>query len=378
MQNKTEPSIRNAVAIREAFASVCGRGELLLLVTPYVRFESTFLRLDADAVHVQATMSREDAQYGLRSSDLRMRFPFGHQFFEAPTALKGVGLVRGRQSLALALPDVMNVDDYRASYRVERVGRLVATFSSRSYDLLLGTVVNISTSGIRLFAQRDLEEGEVRVDDLIHLSVTVTPDIALNCKAKVRYLKDRILGLEFRPRPDGELLDRFARWVFQKQAEEQILLAGRGDAEAGAAPAEARPGPGAPAVVLVSGDADLEARLRGPLREAGELRRVPPSLQAMKDLAAAGRSLAVFHVQGLGMDDRKRIRTLAEALGGKLPVLLLGTGEVEGAGLFELGNEVKAVAVYSLGPAVSGFLPRLLQGILRKHFGREEPGAQLV
>ncbi|HLO66049.1 MAG TPA: PilZ domain-containing protein [Holophaga sp.] len=375
MQNKTEPSIRNSVAIKEALRTVCEKGELLLLVTPYVRFESHFMRLDADQVHVAATMSREDAQYGLRSPDLRIRFPYGHQFFEAPTKLKGVGLVRGRQSLALSLPEIMNVDDYRASYRVERVGRLVASFNSRRYDLLMATVMNISTSGIRIFAQRDFEEGDVQVDDVIHIAVTVTPEININCKAKVRYVKDRVLGLEFRPRPDGELLDHFSRWVFQKQEEERILQGGRGDADASDAQAEAGPRAEGPSLVLVSSDPALEARLREPLKDLPAFHRVGPTVQALKDLAAAGRSLVVLHVPSITMDDRKRLRTLAETLGSRIPVLLLGTGEVDGAALFELGNEVKAVAVYSLGPTVSGFFPRLLQGILRKHFGEEPAGS---
>jgi hypothetical protein len=365
MQTKIETTIRNAVAIREAFRHVCDKGEMLLLVTPYMRFESNFLRLDAEAVHVAALMSREEALYGLRSPDLRMRFPFGHQFFEAATQLQGVGLVRGRQSLSLAMPTIMKVDDYRSSYRVERVGRIMATFSSRNYDLLVGNVVNISTSGVRLYSQRELEAGELQVEDTIHVSITVTPEIVLNCKAKVRYVKDRILGLEFRPRPEGDLLDVFARWVFQKQEEELILQAGRGETVAGGAPAAPRAD--APAMVLVSGDAELETRLKDLLKDLPPLERVPPSLQAVKDLSATDHTLVLFHVQSLSMDDRKRLRVFTEALGGKVPFVLLGT-DVEAGPLFEQGNELKAVSVYTLGSTSTGFFPRLIQGILRKHF----------
>ncbi|WP_316411627.1 PilZ domain-containing protein [Mesoterricola silvestris] len=346
--------------------NVCEKGELLLLVTPYLRLESNFLRLDQDAVHVTALMSREEATFGLRSPDLRMRFPYGHQFFEAPTRAKGVGMTRGRQSLALALPTVMNKDDYRGAHRVDRVGRLVATFSSRKYDLLVANVVNLSTSGVRIFAQRDFEEGEVMVDDTVHIALTVSPEIVINSKAKVRYAKDRILGLEFRPRPEGALLDAFARWVFQKQEEELILQGGRGEAEEERQGAAVR-AEGPPALTLVSGDAGLEARLKEILKDLPALERVAPGTQAMKDLAASPRGLVLFHVAGLGMDDRKRVRILLEALGGRVPFVLLGTGVDNGA-LFELGSELKAVSVYALGPTSSGLLPRLIQGILRKHF----------
>jgi len=371
MLNKVDTSIRNSVAIREGLRHVCEKGELLLLVTPYVRFESNFLRLEQDAVHVAALMSREDALFGLRNPDLRMRFPFGHQFFEAATKLQGVGLVRGRQSLSLAIPTVMNVDDYRSSFRVERVGRMMATFSSRKYDLLLANVVNISTSGVRIFSQRDFEDGEVMVDDVIHIAITVTSEININCKAKVRYVKERILGLEFRPRPDGDLLDLFARWVFQKQEEEFILHSGRGEAQESAAPGAPRAE--APALVLVSSDAELEGRLKDVLKDLPPLQRVPPNTQSMKDLASSSRTLVLFHIASLAMDDRKRVKVLLETLAGRVPFVLLGT-DVDNGALFELGNELKAVSVYALGSTSTGFFPRLLQGIMRKHFNPEPAG----
>jgi len=363
----TESSIRNPIAIREALRHVCERGELLLLVTPYIRFESNFLRLEQDAVHVSALMSREDAMFGLRSPDLRIRFPFGHQFFEAPTRLLGIGLAGGRQSLSLSLPKVMNVDDYRASYRVERVGRLTATFSSRKFELLMANVVNISTSGVRIFSHREFEYNEVLVDDLIHIAISITPELNLNCKAKVRFVKDRILGLEFRPRPDGDLLDVFARWVFQKQEEEVVFQATRGEVEARekAEPGVARPE--APGLVLVGGDGGLESRLRDLLKDLATLHRVPATTQAMKDLAAAGRTLALYHVVGMSMDERKRMKILLETLSGRVPFVLLAT-DVESGALFELGNEVKATSVYVLGATATSFFPRLLGGILRKHF----------
>ena len=369
MSNLTESSIRNPIAIREALRHVCERGELLLLVTPYIRFESNFLRLEQDAVHVSALMSREDAMFGLRSPDLRIRFPFGHQFFEAPTRLLGIGLARGRQSLSLSLPKVMNVDDYRASYRVERVGRLGATFSSRKFELLMANVVNISTSGVRIFAHRDFEYNEILVDDLIHIAISITPELNLNCQAKVRFVKDRILGLEFRPRPDGDLLDAFARWVFQKQEEELVLSVGRTRNEEGEAPGpEAAPQPEVQTMVLVSSSEPLELRLREMLKDFTTLSRVPPSTQAMKDLAGRTSTLVLFHAAGLSFEERKRMRILLDALGGKVPFVLLGT-DVDSGALFELGNELKAVNAYQLGPTSTGFFPRLLRGILRKLFG---------
>jgi hypothetical protein len=87
----------------------------------------------------------------------------------------------------------------------------------------------------------------------------------------------------------------------------------------------------------------------------------------MKDLASAGRTLALYHVVGMSMEERKRMKILLETLAGKVPFVLLAT-DVESGALFELGNEVKATSVYVLGATATSFFPRLLGGILRKHF----------
>jgi hypothetical protein len=57
-----------------------------------------------------------------------------------------------------------------------------------------------------------------------------------------------------------------------------------------------------------------------------------------------------------------------EMLGGRVPFMLLGTVP-DGAQLFDLGNELKAAAVYDLGSRPGPFFQRLVQGILRRHAG---------
>ncbi len=66
--------IRNAESILEIFQRACNRRELLILATPYLRVDSHFVRMEGNEVHVAATMSRDDAMYGLKSNALRMRY----------------------------------------------------------------------------------------------------------------------------------------------------------------------------------------------------------------------------------------------------------------------------------------------------------------
>ena len=359
-------SIRNPEAVREALHQVCERGELLILVTPYLRFESSFLRLDPDAFHAAASMSREDAQFGLRSPDLKMRFPYGFTFLEGATSVLGLGMVRGRPSLRLSIPTSLEDEDHRAAYRVERVGRVPVTFSTRKYDLLSGNLVNISTTGARIYSMRDFEDDEVQIENSVMVTIPLEPQIHINSKCTVRYVHGRSMGIEFRPRLESPLLENLSRWVFQKR-EEDRSRAGRVDVSTNPESHAPEPGAQTEGLVLVSAHPALEDRLRELLTDLPALRRVPPTTQAIKDLGLMTRCLLLLHVASFSMDERRRLRTLAEPLAGKIPFVLLGT-EIESGPLQQFGHELKAAASYVLSPNPGSFLPRLLQGIIRRHF----------
>ncbi|MGA2081311.1 MAG: PilZ domain-containing protein [Holophaga sp.] len=362
-EDQVNASIRNEELIREVLDQACDHSEIAILATPYMRFESCFLRLEEGMVHCHASMDLEDAKFGLRSPDLKIRFPHGQHFYEGATRLMGLGRAKGRPSLQLAIPVVLENGDYRRSYRVERVGRVPITFSTRRYDLLTGTLVNISTTGIRLYLNRDYEDGEMLVDDLVHVAFTLADDIRINAKVKVRHLRERTFGAEFRPPLEGDLLERLSRWAFQKR-EEDILALGRAAARTPGEPAQES----AAELILLSPSAELGERL-APLL-AGvlpPLRRAAPTIQSVRDLGPVRKALVLLHVDSASWEARKRVRTLAEALPATLPKVLIGTG-VDTAALFELGNELKAAWTYPLQPTPGSIFPRLLQGIYRKHF----------
>lgn len=355
--------IRNPDAVLAALRSACEHREILILVTPYLRFETTFQRLDPDAIHVAATMAYEDALYGLKSPDLRMRFPNLHVFLDAPTKLLGLGMDKGRRTLRLAIPKVLEEDEQRRGYRVERVGRVNVTFSTRRYDLISGTLVNISTGGVRLMALRDFEDGEVDEGDVLAITVPLNADIHINVRAVVRYSSGRALGLEFRPPLEGYLLERLARWVFQRR-EEDIVRSQARPALGGEATAQ-RLHQG---LVLVGGDEGLRDRLAAWLTDLPEVTRLAPNVQALKEVDLQSQILLLFHLPSLGLDERRRLKTLVEPFMGRIPFLLLATGEVDGGVLSELGSEVKAAAVFKLGENPSPIFRRLVQGIFRRHF----------
>ncbi|MDR3682381.1 MAG: PilZ domain-containing protein [Geothrix sp.] len=367
--------IRNTETISEIISRACGRREMLILVTPYLRFESSFLRLDQTEIQVAATMSREDATYGLRSAGLKMRFPNGITFLEAATELKGFGMSDGRRTLRLTIPEILQEEDHRGSYRVDRVGRVPVTFSTPKYDLVTGTLVDISTTGARIYSTRDFEEGEFLPGDDMAVTIQLTDLIRINTKAKLRHVHGRTWGVEYRPQLDEQLLHPLSRWVFEKREEDLERMTRRGVETAplaGVSLPQASPPQG---LILASGDAALETALQDLLGGFQPLRRVPPTMSALKEALNQRPALVLYHMPSLSLDERRRLKPMVEALQGRVPFLLLGTA-VEGGALLALGSEVKAAVSIVFHPERGIFFQRLVQGILRRLYeGGESPMA---
>ena len=365
--------IRNPETIAEIIKRACERRELMIMVTPYLRFESSFLRVDGNEIHVAATMGREDALYGLRSADLKMRFPHGVSFLEAPTALKGFGMFDGRRTLRLSLPDALQEEDHRGAYRVDHVGRVPVTFSTPKFDLVSGTLVNISTTGARIYSTRDFQEGELQPGEDMAVTIQLTDHIRINTKVKLRHVQGRTFGCEYRPQLDDHLLHPLSRWVFEKREEDLERIARRGVETA--SPADlARAAASRPTgLVLISGDAALEASLQELLGGLQTLRRVPTNMAALKEALTQRPALVLYHVPTLSLDERRRLKPMVETIQGRVPFMLLGTG-VEGGALIELGNELKATVSIVFNPERATFFQRLVQGVLRRTYdGGESP-----
>lgn len=345
--------------VRGILDLACAHRELMILVTPYLRFESNFLQVEGDVLHVRVTMGAEDAMYGLRSADLRFRFPFSTRFLEGKTRLLGFGMVEGRRSLRLGIPRVLQDDDLRGAYRVERVGRVEVTFSTPRFELHSGVLTNLSTTGAQIHASQNDLETLFRAGDPMTVTIPLATELKVNSPALVRWAKNRSLGLEFRPILPETVLSPLARWIFQRREEDK-------DRAQGMTPMGSAPACEGGGLVLVSGSGELEQVLRDHLVGLPPLRRVPPTVASLKEAAMSHPALLIFHLPGLSLDERKRLRALVEVLPPRQPFLLAGSG-VEASALMELGTELKAAASYVLGPKPSPFFLRLLQGILRRH-----------
>lgn len=362
-------TLKNPEEIHELLAQACTRRELVILATPYLRFESSFVGIEGKELHVLATMDRDDAVYGLSTGDLKMRFPLGLGFLEASVQMLGLGLQDGRRTVRLTLPKVLQENDQRVAYRVERIGRVEVTFSTPKSDLFTATLLDLSVTGARIHAHRDLPEGSLHAGDQIMVTIPLDEEIRIQTSALVRHLRGRTVGIQYQAQLGPSIQEPLSRWVFLRREEERDRLARR---------MELALRPGSPAaglpelsILLISADPDLEHDLNAALDGIRTLVRLAPAAQSLKEALISKPSLAIFHVGGADLDERRRLKTLMEIAQRKVPTLLLGTA-LDGAALFELAGEWKASSAISWNPERGPFLQRLVRGMIRRHMNSGE------
>ena len=365
-------TIKKSEEIHDVLRQACARQELLILATPYLRFESAFVGLQGAELHIQATMNRDDAMFGLRGPDLKIRFPDGLGFYEAPVEMLGLGMLGGRRTVRLSIPKMLQENDQRAAYRAERVGRVMVTYSTPRGDLVQGSLVDISTAGARLHTQRDVDPALISPGSVLRLSIPLAPEIQIEARAEVRHVGARSIGLVFRPPIPAVVEQPLSRWVFIRREENRERHAQKLETNERGVRERAN---GPSGILLISTDPELEETLRTLLAPVQPLTRLPLAAQAIKDALATAPPLAIFHVSSTGLDERRRLKALVELTQNKVPVLLLGT-QVDGPFLFELSGEWKASSAMVWNPSRGVFLQRLVQGIIRRHtLGGDSPMA---
>jgi len=105
-----------------------------------------------------------------------------------------------------------------------------------------------------------------------------------------------------------------------------------------------------------------------------EVRSILPAVAPLKAALAQPPQLVLLHVSGSGLDERRRIRTLLEALGRRWPLVLVsksGDSNPATAAIQALVMEFKVDATLNWNPNKGLFTRRLLQGLIQKHWEKE-------
>lgn len=351
-------------ALEEALQELCGRRAFMLAATPYLSFHVRLMERRKEGLVLKTSMTQDLAQQTLGSQAFKLRIPWGLSMMTGETRLLGFEQQQGARLLQVRAPALLWEDDHRRSVRVDGQGR--AVLSPDEATLVRANLEDLSLHGARLLALEPLTEA-FAPNRSLQLSLNLDQGPAFNCRALMVSQEGQSLGLAFDPPLGGLDLVGLEAWLkpriedLKRRWEDRAAL--RAQAEAAARPKAPPEG-----VLLVSREAELERQLREAWPGRLGLRSSAPALAPLKSALEAPPQLVLLHWPGGGLQSRYLLKSLAATFPQSTPVLVLGTG-IESATGRELAQEIKASTFLEWNAAQALFFHRLVQGLLRRHWG---------
>ncbi|WLT31092.1 PilZ domain-containing protein [Geothrix sp. PMB-07] len=350
--------------LEEALQELCARKAFMLAATPYLSFHIRLLERRKEGLILKTSMTQDLAQQTLGHQDLKLRIPWGLGMVAGETRFLGFEQQPGARLLLLRTPNLLWEDDHRRSVRVDGQGR--AVLSPDQSTLVRANLEDLSLHGARLLALEPLSEA-FAPNHSLQLSLSLDQGPSFTCRALLVSQEGQSLGLAFDPPLGGLDLVGLEAWLkprlddLKRRWEDRVAL--RAQAEAAARPKAPPEG-----VLLVSREADLERQLREAWPSHLRLKSTPPALAPLKTAMEAPPQLVLLHWPGGGLQTRFLLKSLAATFPSNTPVMVLGTGLESAAGR-ELAQEIKASTYLEWNAAQALFFHRLVQGLLRRHWG---------
>jgi hypothetical protein len=213
------------------FESVCAKKSVVIFVTPFLRFESRFVGMSGIEIHVSTEGVPENALHSPHTIDVRMRFPWGASFLEAPVKVLGFGIFDGIKTLVLELPIELYEDDLRSGFRVRPKGSILVEINRPDTDRISAELVDVSVGGVKLAAKVGQFKGALKCGDKFVMNIPIPNVVTIVANGVVRYVNNSGFGVQFMPSLDSEMLDPLASWIFKKQEEERERLLFLGEEE---------------------------------------------------------------------------------------------------------------------------------------------------
>ena len=351
----------------EIFDELCDRKAFLQLATPYLSFPAHLLERRGEELRLRVTLTQDFVARTLSPQPLRIHFPWGLGMAGGAVKVLGYQLEDGKRILRLRIPPELVDADRREFVRLAPPGNGSATLSPDGETLVRAKVDDLSLSGARVLALEPL--GVPFVDNhVLQVSLSLEHGPRLDTQAKLVHQDGQTLGLAFRPLEPPVRLELQA-FLMPEFEEARQRWANRAALRA-AAEARARAKGPPEGVLLLGRDRTLEADLRRVLPAALPLRLCPPALAPLREALEKPPKLVLLHVAKGGLEERFLVKSLAEALPLATPLVVLGAPSA--AGGRELAADLKAATYLEWNPAQAPFYSRLLQGLVRKHWGGED------
>ena len=362
--NQAAPGALKGARRDEVLEELCDRKQSCLLATAYLSIETRILDKTEGELHLRATMSQESARHTLNQQPLRIRFPWALTFYSGQTRLLGYQQDAQHRLFRMAIPEVLEPDEQREAFRLERVGRCQGAISTEDGAILRVSLENLSRLGAGVFFLDHIPAEGFRIGRSVSLSLALEEGPELQTEARLVHGQGQYLGLKFTNLP--EQAAALGEWMAPRIEEAKRLWENRSEIRARAVQA-AKPKSAPAGILFLSRDENLAERIAEMLEGIHPLRTASPNLISFREALSDPPLLILVDTAEADLEERHRLRGLFEAVAPTCPILVLGRGG-DPDRWRSLASEIKANLFIEWNPNQSVFFRRLAQGLIRRHW----------
>lgn len=355
------------LALQSVLLELCEAKRTALLATPYLAFDTRFLGLEGQELHLWATMSKSVADHTLSQQAVRIRFPWALGMWAGPTRVLAFEQDAKRRILKVSIPDHLGPDELRKHWRADRCGKSSGTLGNEALKIVRISLENVSQGGAGIFSSEPLDLDVFGPGHTAVLNLQLEGGLRLQARVRNVHGDGFRMGFTFDPPLAESDLALLTEWLQPRHEEAHRAWRNRAEIKAHADLSYQVVEP--EGLLLVSSNPELEAQLRPLLEGMPDLRLAPPVMSGLKKALQPPPRLVLLELPQGGLEERRRYRALLEALP-ECPLVLLATPQAAALSQ-ELGTEFKALSL-AWNPSLGMFLKRMVTGLLKKHSGSEK------
>jgi c-di-GMP-binding flagellar brake protein YcgR len=332
--------------VKGILSQLCALREHAVISTSMSNVSVDFVAVLGEEVFVKSSLSREDAIFLLRNTDLTMQFSYLFQSFSGTTRLTGLGLYDNVPVLKFQIPDKIVETDVRYACRVNNIGNIPVTFSYRNVDIFEGRVADISVTGISV-----LVKTKENIKDILTESSTIVIELSLagrklKLQAKVMHIQGKKIGCRFLD-IDNDTREFLKNYVTERVEEMKqnlkTVLEKKSQKKK-----KARQGKRETAgIVVVSKNNELIAKIESALKRKYTVFSSDLSLESVKAAINMTPQLIILHVEDLSIDSVTLAKRIAYIIRSFVPFILVGEG-IDDKKKSSLITATGALSYYSL------------------------------
>lgn len=332
--------------VRGILQRLCILREHAVISTTISNVSIDFVAVVGDEIFAKSDLSREDAIFLLRNSDLTIQFSYLFQSFTGITKLTGLGIFENTPVLKFHTPDKIIENDDRLACRVNNVGNVPIIFSFKNMEIYEGRLADISVTGISILvrSKKELSDSLTEGSDIVIELILRRKKLILN--AKVMHIMGKKLGCRFFDvsEEDREFLKTFVEERVEEMKQSIKTILERKPKSKKESKMSVRTSSG---IVVVSKNDVLIGKIENALKRKYTIFSSDLSLESVKAAINMTPQIIILHVEDLSIDSITLAKRISHIIRTFVPFILIGES-IDDKKKSELITATGALSYYSL------------------------------